>query len=314
MKHQVHASNLVETPEGLICAFFRGTREGENDVGIYLTRNVKGDSVTNSRRIADGNGKPCWNPVLFQVEPRQLLLWFQVGIFQKWTGMMKRSTDNGKTWSEADPLPDRFLGPIRNKPILLPDGRLLCPSSTEVPDWRIHFELYDDAYGSWQKIEVHHQDGFDSIQPTLLLWPDGHIQALCRTCNGVIATCRSTDGGWTWTPLVDAGLPNPNSAIDAIMLRDGRALLVYNHAGLYEHQRRLRSMKPSGPRTPLNVAISEDGKSWQQIATLEDDRTPSEMGRPPEFSYPSVIQTQDGKVHVTYTWRRQRIAHKIIEV
>lgn len=279
-----------------------------------MARNLSGDWVMDdATRIADGKGKPCWNPVLFQVKQGQLLLFYTAGEFQAWTAFMKRSTDHGKTWSEAEPLPDGFLGPIRNKPVLLPDGRLLCPSSTEVPDWRIHFELYDDADGSWQKIEVSDHGGFDAIQPTLLVWPD-HIQALCRTCNGVIVTCRSTDGGWTWTPLTDSGLPNPNSAIDAVMLRDGRAILVYNHAGLYERQRRLRSMKPCGPRTPLNVAISEDGKSWRQIATLEDDERLNAFGRPPEFSYPSVIQTADGKVHVTYTWRRQRIAHWIIEV
>mgnify|MGYP001593805626 CR=1 FL=1 len=87
-------------------------------------------------------------------------------------------------------------------------------------------------------------------------------------------------------------LPNPNSAIDAVMLRDGRALLVYNHS--------------EAGRDVLNVAVSPDGKRWFAALVLE-----SEPGA--EFSYPAVIQTADGLVHVTYTWKRERIKHAVLD-
>jgi predicted neuraminidase len=88
-------------------------------------------------------------------------------------------------------------------------------------------------------------------------------------------------------------LPNPNSAIDAVMLRDGRALLIYNHTAT--------------GRSVMNAAVSEDaGATWQALCELE--REPGS-----EFSYPAVIQTADGLVHTTYTWKRQRIRHVVLD-
>jgi predicted neuraminidase len=60
-----------------------------------------------------------------------------------------------------------------------------------------------------------------------------------------------------------------------------------------------------GPRTPLCLALSEDeGRSWQEELRLEQG--------PGEYSYPAIIQTSDGRLHVTYTWRRERIKHVVI--
>ena len=55
----------------------------------------------------------------------------------------------------------------------------------------------------------------------------------------------------------------------------------------------------------MNVAISRDGKKWQASLVLENG--------PGEYSYPAVIQTSDGLVHITYTWKRQRIKHVVFE-
>jgi alpha-L-rhamnosidase len=93
-------------------------------------------------------------------------------------------------------------------------------------------------------------------------------------------------------------LPNPNSGTDALTLKDGRHLLVYNHT---------TSTPPrwGGPRSPLNIAISNDASSWQAALVLEDEKGA-------EFSYPAVIQSADGMVHITWTWKRQRIRHAVI--
>ena len=63
----------------------------------------------------------------------------------------------------------------------------------------------------------------------------------------------------------------------------------------------------SGPRSPLNVAISNDGVAWTDVAVLENDN--AQHG----YSYPAVIQTRDGLVHITYTWRRERIVHVVLD-
>ena len=94
-------------------------------------------------------------------------------------------------------------------------------------------------------------------------------------------------------------LPNPNSGTDAVTLKDGRHLIVYNHTSPIMG-------KFSGPRSPLNVAISTDGKAWRAALTLEDEPLR-------EFSYPAVIQTKDGLVHITYTWKRQRVKHVVLD-
>jgi predicted neuraminidase len=115
--------------------------------------------------------------------------------------------------------------------------------------------------------------------------------ALGRSTQGKIFEIESNDLGNTWGTIRLGSLPNPNSGTDAVTLKDGRHLLIYNHT-------------PKG-RSPLNLAISKDGLTWQAALVLE-----SEKG---EYSYPAIIQTPDGKVHVTYTWKREKVKHAVID-
>ena len=101
--------------------------------------------------------------------------------------------------------------------------------------------------------------------------------------------------------MTASSLPNGNSGTDAVTLKDGRQLLVYNHVKPAPH---LPNGK--GPRTPLNVAISENGKDWKAVLVLEDSPVS-------QYSYPSVIQTKDGMVHIVYTWRRERVKHVVVD-
>jgi predicted neuraminidase len=117
----------------------------------------------------------------------------------------------------------------------------------------------------------------------------------------VVASTWSSDGGRTWSPLEALGLPNPNAGTDAITLRDGRHLIVYNDAAP------LSETPARGRRYPLVVALTTDGACWNKAAVIEDEP------RPDGYAYPSVIQTADGLVHVTYTWNRQRIAHVVLD-
>jgi predicted neuraminidase len=130
-----------------------------------------------------------------------------------------------------------------------------------------------------------------AIQPSILLHGNGRLQALGRTRQQRIFEIWSNDAGRTWGEMALSTMPNNNSGIDAVTLSDGRHLLIYNHT------RRGRS--------PLNVAVSKDGQQWQAAVILED--------QPGEYSYPAIIQTDDGLVHITYTWKRQRIRHVVLD-
>jgi predicted neuraminidase len=211
---------------------------------------------------------------------------------------VRTSRDNGLTWSDARRLPDGILGPIKNKIVRLADGTLVAPSSTESPErpsvWRIHFERSIDGGRTWTVVRpavATDANAIDAIQPSILSHPSGRLQAVGRTRSGRIFETWSDDGARTWSALKLTALPNPNSGIDAVTLRDGRHVIVYNHTAT--------------GRSPLNVAVSRDGSRWDAALVLEHE--------PGEYSYPAVVQTADGLVHVTYTWRRQRVKHVVID-
>jgi alpha-L-rhamnosidase len=316
-----HAATIAETPNGLVAAWFGGTNEGNPDVCIYVSRKNNGQGQwTAPVNVANGilNDTvrfPCYNPVLYQVPGGDLLLFYKIGSSPaKWKGWVKRSADGGISWGVRQALPEGFLGPIKNKPLLLKDGTLICPSSTEGRGWKVHFELTRDEGKHWlltappvpagtEQADVTGeglQSTFQAIQPSILVHKDGSLQALCRSQNRAILETWSADNGQTWTPLAATSLPNNNSGLDAVTLKDGRQLLVYNHV-----------LPPpgrsKGERSPLNVAISPDGKDWYAAAVLENDT----LG---EYSYPSVIQSSDGMVQIVYTWRRQRIKYVSLEL
>src|SRR5690606_28190375 len=155
------------------------------------------------------------NPVLFQPRHGDLMLFYKVGPSpQKWGGMVMTSADGGRTWSAprklgTDPKVGHLLGPIKNKPVQLPDGRIICPTSIEYPkgdgedqDWRVYFETSGDGGRTWE-VTGPINDGvtFDAIQPSILFYPDGNLQVICRTRQDVLAESWSRDQGRTWSPL-----------------------------------------------------------------------------------------------------------------
>lgn len=309
---ECHASTIVETPTGFVAAWFGGKHEKNPDVGIWLARH-DGKSWSRPREIVNGSeGRDqdfaCWNPVLFQPTDGPLMLFYKVGVNpQLWWGMLVTSSDGGKTWSQPRKLGTdaalgsgnpNLIGPVKNKPIQLADGSILCPSSSEHDGWRVHFELTKDLGKSWKVIgPINDASKFNAIQPSILIYEGGRMQAMCRTKEKVVAQTWSEDGGKSWSPLTPSGLPNPNAGTDAVTLKDGRQFLVYNHT--------VRGGEfPSG-RNMLNVAVSTDGKSWKPMMTLERDRG--------EYSYPAIIQAADGRVHVVYTWRRQSVKHVVVD-
>lgn len=301
-----HAATIAETHNGLVAAWFGGTKERNPDVCIWVSRQENGEWLA-PQNVANGVLNDtlryaCWNPVLYQIPKGDLMLFYKIGPSPaKWKGWLKTSSDGGKTWSNAKQLPDGFLGPIKNKPVLLTNGNLFCPSSTEgEKGWRIHFEVTPDFGKTWRKVgPITAEKEFGAIQPSILQHGNGKLQIVARSKNRAILESWSYDNGETWTPLAKTNLPNNNSGTDAVTLKNGLHVLVYNHV-----------LPPNnlakGPRTPLNISVSKDGTNWYAALIIEDSPIS-------QYSYPSIIQSSDGLLHVIYTWRRQKIKHAVID-
>lgn len=304
-----HASTIAETPDhGLLAAWFGGSAEGQDDVEIWVSRKEHGKDWSTPEAVTNTPHMPVWNPVLF-VEADTTWLFFKVGPSpREWVGAYLRSVDNGRSWSPATYLPAGLMGPVRTKPLDLGDGVWLAGSSVEAGyrwdspadapyrAWAVWVERTEDHGRTWSRhgpVGVP-DEPFGVIQPTLWQTAGGEVRMLMRSTDriGRIVASSSTDGGKSWTPAVPTGLPNPNAGIDVVRLNDGRVILVYNHL--------------TEGRNALHVALSEDdGETWGEPRLLEEG--------PGEYSYPAVIQSADGLVHVTYTWRRTRIRHVVID-
>ena len=303
-------------------------KDGQRRFGIPANYHYDYRSKTaNVALPTDLKRKACWNPVLYTMPDGEVWLFYKVGAsVADWTGWLVKSKDGGKTWTSPEALPDGFLGPVKNKPELV-NGRLLCASSTERKGWRFHMEILDLKTNRWKyvgpveaekkprtddvdsaSVDMEHPiykkgkkaDNIFCIQPSILKLKDGRLQVLMRTRNAKLATSFSSDGGDTWTPVTLLDVENNQSGTDAVTLSDGRHVLIYNNFETLPGT-------PKGVRTPLSLAISDDGTHWNHILTLED----SPVG---QYSYPSIIEDSDGKLHCVYTWCRQRVAYKEVDL
>jgi predicted neuraminidase len=292
-----HASTIAETPDGLIAAWFGGTAEKNPDVGIWISRftNWKWSKPEEAANGIRENNKryPCWNPVLYN-SGDEILLFYKVGPSpSEWWGELIISDDKGISWSASHKLPEGIIGPVKNKPVLMKNGVLLCPSSSENDGWRVHMEMTSDNGITWTRTKALNDKKIAAIQPSVLIFPTGKLEILCRSKQSRILTSWSEDNGASWTELVPSAIPNPNSGIDAVSLKDGRHVLVYNHL--------------TSGRNMLNVAVSDDGINWKPAVLLENDIKDT------EYSYPAVIQSNNKMIHITYSWNRKLVKHVVID-
>ncbi len=292
---QCHASTIVETARGdFLAAWFAGTGEGAGDVAIWMSR-FSGGRWSAPVAAAREPGVPSWNPVLFRGQDKRIWLFYKVGESpETWTGAYKISSDDGISWTQTNYLPAGLLGPIKNKPIRLASGDIVAGSSVEsYHSWAGWVERSVDGGTMWTKHGpiVISGEPFGLIQPTLVELRPNQLRLFARTRQGHIYKADSADGGRNWTAALPTLLPNPNSGIDCVKLKDGRILIVYNHS--------------ANERSPLNVALSSDGgETWKTFAQLE--------AGPGEYSYPAVIESSNGDAHIVYTWRRKRIKHAVV--
>lgn len=320
-----HASTIVESAPGhFLAAWFAGTYEGHPDVAIWLARHEQG-AWSDPVKVADEPNVSHYNPLLFRDKTGTLWLFYKIGdSVPTWTGMYLKSRDGGESWSEPVMLPAGLIGPAKNKPITLSNGDILCGTSSETwGSWTCWVEANSDGGQSWTKhgpIVAPGADRYEAgsekavsavwdlaaghlvlprgfagvIQPTLWEYAPGRVKMLMRATQRVGCVCasQSEDYGRTWSPAERLSIPNPNSGLDAVRLRDGRIVLACNPV-------------PEG-RTPLSVLVSDDnGVTWPRRIDLETD--------PGEYSYPAVIQAEDGRVHLVATHQRTQIYHYMLE-
>jgi predicted neuraminidase len=311
---QCHASTLVALPDGrLLVAWFGGTRESHSDVGIWAAEreayaqgpadsaaSAPGTHWSDPRLIAKISSEAHWNPVLFALSPNglDLVLHFKVGArIRDWKTWTQRSTDAGRTWSTATRLVlnDRGgRGAVRNKPIRLSSGSWLAGASIERRlRWDAFIDRSPNGVEDWVacdpiQIDRRHFSGKGLIQPALWESTPGNAHALFRSTDGRTHRSDSEDDGQSWSIAYPIDVPNNNSGLDLAKMQDGRLALACNPvAGNW------------AARTPLSILFSSDnGATWPDQIDIE-----TESG---EFSYPAVIEVEDG-LRVSYTWNRRRV-------
>ncbi len=312
-----HAATIVEARPGeLLAAWFAGEAEGRPDVAIWLAQ-FAGGRWGAPRRVAAEPGIPLWNPVLFRDGGGVIWLFYKIApTIPAWTGAYVRSHDGGKTWTPPTILPAGLLGPAKNKPILLSNGDILCGASSEAwRNWACWAEISSDGGRTWRRYGpltapgAHVGPGSSDawlghglgerfaglIQPTVWEYAPGRLKMLMRATEAVGAVCASTsdDYGRTWAEAWATPIPNPNSGLDAVRLCDGRIVLACNPT--------------RQGRSPLALLVSEDnGETWPMRLDLET--------APGEYSYPSIIQAADGRLHIVYTWQRRQIRHIVVDM
>jgi predicted neuraminidase len=286
-----HASNIVELRNGdLLSSWFGGSAEGKPDVAIWSSRHTaagwsKPIELAREKEIA------CYNPVMFYTHDGRLWFYYKFGPHpSSWSAARRWSDDDGATWSPVEHLPAGIYGPIRAKPLIMADGTVVSGTSVESYNtWACWIERSTDNGKTWTRIGPIEAPLNGIIQPSVISLGGSRLRLYARSTQqiGKIMTATSNDAGLTWSPAHTIGVPNPNSGIDAVSLRDGRIVLVFNDT-------------PRG-RTPLNLAVSKDGEHFQMFRTLESD--------PGEYSYPALIQGANSDLHLTYTWNRKRIKY-----
>ncbi len=180
----------------------------------------------------------------------------------------------------------------KNKAVLVGDKRIIVPLYSDGFSFSL-MAITDDGGRTWQFSEP--LVGAGNIQPSIARKSDGTLVAYMRD-NGPapkrLHSSSSQDNGMTWTGVRDSKLPNPGSGADMVTLRNGHWVLAYNDTEEGRHS--------------LAVALSEDeGKKWPHVRHLEQG--PAD-GSSLSASYPSIIQSADGDLHVVYSYRSRTAA------
>ena len=337
-KH-VHSSSIVELPNGdLLACWFHGSGERTaNDVVIQGSRLRKGASEWSPIfEMADTLNLPDCNPMLFLDAQERLWLFWIVPLANQWENSAlkyRRAEDyledgppkwswqesihilpgkafpetieaavaklnsNEDLWTEyaapyvkmiveaaRDPFKRQIGWMTRTHALTLPSGRILLPLYSDGFNMSL-VAISDDQGKTWKASKP--IVGLGNVQPSIVRKKDGTLVAYMRDNGGAPARAMqstSDDEGETWSIATDTDLLNPGSSLETLRLQDGRWLMAYNDTEDGRHR--------------LALSCSDDeGHTWKWKRLVENG--------PPgktRFDYPSIIQTRDGRIHLSYSY------------
>jgi len=298
-----HCSVIEELANGdLVVGYYAGEGEARPDAAWVLARRRDGEDAFDSLTIvADTQGKPEGNGILFQTDDGGLIVIYGTmhgrldgpyGPGVRWVTCdlrIKRSEDNGQTWSSVEIIEPELGHVPRCKPIRLDNREILF--GTEHKSGYSKIWASGDDGKTWEIVAS--IPGEPNQHPSLIQREDGTIVALLRPSgkHANVLKSISTDYGRTWSPAKPTPLPCPHAALDAVRLIDGRIVMVWN-----DHPR---------SRNPLTLAVSEDGgDTWPYKRPLVTGEG--------QFHYPAIIQTRDGLLHLTFTNNRRTIDYIVL--
>ena len=341
-----HASNIMPLTNGdLLCAWFAGSKEGNQDVYILLSRLKKGDTSWSAPVVVSGDpGRSEQNPVIFPDPIGKVWLFYTAQDRYQYTSVVRYriSDDNGYTWSEIKTLFDKPGSFIRQPVVVLDNGDWLLPAyyslKSDSDSWYAEdysvVKISSDQGSTWEECQVPESTGM--VHMNVLKMNNGSLIAFFRSrWADRIYFSMSTNDGRKWAKPEPTELPNNNASIQVIILNNGHLALVYNNIcsqkyategiipiwmdgqiGKNDNFNGINGRKAiwGTPRVPLTIAISEDdGKTWPFKRDLEyiegNSASISEEELMQEFSYPSIKQTSDNRIHITYTYLRQGIKY-----
>jgi predicted neuraminidase len=313
-----HAANLLELDNGdLLCVWFSGSGEGNPDTNIVMSRLPAGGSEwTVPMELSSDPERSEQNPVLFQAPNGHLWLMHTSNEphNQRTSRVVRRiSADRGATWSEPEIWFDEKGIFLRHPIVITGSGVWVLPIYYCKDDGEHSaVKLSVDGGLSWSDHTVPESD--KGVQMNIIERSDGSLLAMFRSrLSDRIYTSVSQDDGRTWSEPQRSELPNNNSSTQVVKLANGHLALIYNDASLERGQYRMvikdGEERRKAVRTPLTLAISEDeGKTWPYSADFQvadDEYWENEIG----YSYPSIVQTRDGKLQVAYTYLRKGLRH-----
>lgn len=286
-----HTASIVELPNGdLLVAWGAGTHELAPDTRIVVSR-LPGDSWSAPIVLTDKPDFADANCVLF-VDDAGVVHLYYVEMFGDsfclGRTMQMESADYGESWSQPRPLLDAFCILLRGRPIITAGGAWILPAYEQAV-YQSQFWRSTDRGVTWQASGKLFSVPLN-LQPAVAQLADGALFALMRngSSTGTMLDARGDACGIGWTVRERDDLPNPNSGIELIRLRTGELLAIYNDSAIQ--------------RTPLVAALSTDsGESWSSPKIIADG--------PPQLSYPSAIQSTDGRIHVVYSANLTHIEH-----
>ena len=312
---EVHSATAIELANNDIMAFwYGGTREGHKDVNIYInrwhskTRKWGQEKVVQTRHTTRDNTsryiRKLGNPVVTRGPDNAIWLFFVSVSVGGWAGSainLSKSFDEGHSWTPAKRLiTSPFLNLstlIKGTPVHYSDNTVGLPvyheflgKFGELLRLNTEGEVIDKTRLSWGK---------SSLQPIIMTTAANTAVAMMRNHDGInqrIFTQTTNDAGLSWTTIALSALPNPDAGIIGLPLMNSeRLLLAFNN--------------DEAEREDMSLALSANhGKSWQVVTAIEENRLdPPDKNQ--QFAYPWLLQTQDGTIHLLYTWHKSHIKH-----